>query len=172
MSKKSFLTGILSPDKTGRQMKEIAQAHKKAEKIIEKAVLKSEQLLQDTALVNNKWRAQIETKLGQVLDAIGPELKTLAAKQMSAVFADFSRQLQTILKEKQTMLDNEVNREMAKINQELQQYREERKKQIDAFLIERVDILAKQIVGQTISTKDHQELIMHAIEKAKKTGIF
>ncbi|MEK7498154.1 MAG: hypothetical protein AAB656_04535 [Patescibacteria group bacterium] len=60
---------------------------------------------------------------------------------------------------------------MAKVDAEVEAYKKSRMAKIDEEVKTRVLEISKQILGDTIDLKTHEELVIKALENAKRSGV-
>lgn len=58
------------------------------------------------------------------------------------------------------------------MKQELEEYKKERMKQTDALISKIIQKASQEILNKTIPLADHEALVLSALEKAKKEGVF
>lgn len=62
-----------------------------------------------------------------------------------------------------------LNEKAAKTEKEIENYKRERLKEIDRKIYRLVGQVAKKVIGRTIDLTNHEELVIEALEKAKKS---
>ena len=61
---------------------------------------------------------------------------------------------------------------LSEVNKKLDLYQQGRMKEIDAQIYQIVEQAAKNSVAKVVNVADHQELVMSALEQAKKDKFF
>lgn len=116
---------------------------------------------QDTVTTMTLNYNQNTEKLMQLLDE---ELKHRVEKLDKASIEQ--------IEESKKEVNAQIKKDLDKLNQELKKYGDEKFKQIDDKIYEIVSETAKNSVGKVINLTDHQELVMTALEQAKKDKFF
>lgn len=76
------------------------------------------------------------------------------------------------LEESKNMINNEMKKEIALMHSQVEKYTKEKYKQVDEKIYEIVTETAKNTVGRVINIVDHQQLVVNALEQAKKDKFF
>lgn len=92
------------------------------------------------------------------------EITEKAALAIEAVAVAQVKELVADLKE-QTLLTQE------KVEAELAEYKKAKMAEIDTLVKDKVLEISKQILGDSIDLKAHEELVIRALENAKRSGI-
>jgi hypothetical protein len=121
-------------------------------------------------------QAQLDAdKLRQVMDE---EMDKLAKEQLS----DYKETIQTISKDLEDEVKNEAL-EMEKVTakrmeedylvakKQLEEYRLAKYKQIEEEAVAALEEVGKRLVGQTLGFREHTDLIISALEKAKLQNV-
>lgn len=98
-----------------------------------------------TEVLNNELKKRIE------------ELTTIIAKQSEASNKIFT---------------NEIQKDLVVIKRDLASYSKTKFKEVDAKVYQIISETAKNTVGKVINMVDHQELVMTALDQAKKDKFF
>lgn len=59
-----------------------------------------------------------------------------------------------------------------KVNEQVNEYKKEKLKRVDKAINEIVISVAKIVIGRSLNIKEHNELVLRALEEAKKEGFF
>src|SRR3989344_3401354 len=59
-----------------------------------------------------------------------------------------------------------------KVNEQVNDYKKEKLKRVDKAINEIVILVAKIVIGRSLNIKEHNELVLRALEEAKKEGFF
>lgn len=76
------------------------------------------------------------------------------------------------IKEMSASLESQIQSSLEAAKVEIENYKKSRMESIDTELRRRVDEIAKGVIGESIDLKTHEELIIKAVEDAKRGGIF
>jgi F0F1-type ATP synthase membrane subunit b/b' len=177
------------------------EARDKALKIIQDANSKAEAMLTDAQLTKQSMKSTSETTLADIttaqrqqLDRVAKEVLATHQKMLDEVKADNVNIFRNISKdiEKQSMdevknfreiLEKEtigsekivaekIEKDYLQMKQELSLYKANKFKQLDSMVNQVLQSVAKQVIGKTLNLRDHQDLVIAALEKAKKEGVF
>lgn len=72
----------------------------------------------------------------------------------------------------QKIVEEKIEQEYATVQKELSVYKSEKLKEIDESIYKFLANVSKLVFGKVLSLEEHQELVMKALEEAKKEGIF
>jgi F0F1-type ATP synthase membrane subunit b/b' len=61
-----------------------------------------------------------------------------------------------------------LNQKMAQTEQDIENYKRERLKELDKKIYQTIGEIAKEIIGKTIDLSTHEKLVIRALEKAKR----
>ena len=151
--KKSFLKSFF-PGKKINTEKKIEKAEKKAEKILDKALDKGEELIFDAQKYSHTLSSQVEA---------------LMKKLEASYLAVFEKELQKNLGELTQKLERE---QLSTISTELKAYKETQMKHIDALVLEKVNQMAREVLGRSLLDREHEELVVAALKKAREQHVF
>ncbi len=109
-------------------------------------------------------KTEIQKKEKNLLTKIDKD----AAKTIDGIDAKVNTQVTQLIQNLQKNLDKELVDSKTAISE----YRESQKKEIDARILAEVQRLSKKIFSSTLTNEQHEEVIMKALEQAKKEGLF
>lgn len=95
-------------------------------------------------------------------------LSTTASKQSQELASYIKDQQESILKESQLLVANNL----AKVSGEIESYKASQLKKIDTSIHSIVSSVAKEVLGRTISLSEHEDLVKRALARAKKSRFF
>lgn len=128
-----------------------------AKKVEEQAAKRIEEVI--TKMTQNV-QGQIRGELDKLVDT---------AQKEAAELSDFVKKEQSIvLKESQLMVANIV----AKAEKDAEEYRQAQIDKLSTQVNSIVASAAREILGRSISTDEHENLVSQALEKAKKNKFF
>jgi F0F1-type ATP synthase membrane subunit b/b' len=173
-----------------RAQKIIDQAHQRSLEIVYKAEKKAQDLLLRVDAFDESAKSDLHQKITQASQQQAQEyldhLKDLE-KQVVSEFHTVSASLQKSVEEEigqfreQAMKDNaraagavqqEVGQEFAVAKKEIDQYRQDAMARIDAMASKVVEQVAREVLGRSLSSADHHQLVMKALEEAKRSHVF
>lgn len=179
----------------------LEQAHAQLLHVIEQAEKEAARLLNDAVTIKTETRHHLHDNLSSLTKEQKQTLSRIAQELLAShhrlledlrqdninresnitkhIAIDTKREVEAIqslvIKESHAVdhaLQKKATQEMEKIDQELQVYRAERLHSIEEEISNLVKMLTKNMLSKSLSQKDHQQLILEALEKAKKEGVF
>lgn len=190
----------LKADATKEQQKIISAAQKKAEEIVQNAVDASESILYETESFKNKVEKELKFALQDVSEKRKKDFDALLSdtfKEFKDQFTQLRSTYQTqtdvtskemiafvkaeldVLKEEsqsksqfvQQFMTDKLNAEFEKIQKELSVYKEQQMLAFQQQVKERVNEVSRTVLQGSISQEKQDELLMAALEKARKESI-
>lgn len=135
--------------------------------------------LLEQAELNDQLKTLLEKKLADILGPIEGMLKTKTEADLS----EFSKKLEKIFaataessQDQQKAMVREIQylvaNKFAKVQKELEEYRNSQLKKIDAQIYLIIFEASREVLGRSISRGEHEELVRKALERAKKDRFF
>lgn len=181
--------------------KVLNRAQEKAEALVEEAVIKSKEVLAETEVFKEDIEKNLRSVFEKAVDKNVRKLESQAESlsgDFEKMFKDIrSRYLEqtkdlldtlqvsgkkgideigTVVKEEtlgfQFDLDKKLAEEIAKVSQEVEAYKAEQLKTINESMSKIIAKVSQEVLGKTIPLSDHEDLVIEALEKAKKEGLF
>lgn len=128
---------------------EVSQLNKISLENQEKILKATENEIAEFQMVNSDVRKILTEGVESKLD----ELSENVAKKVSEI-------LQSV--------KNNLNQKMAESEKEIENYKQQKLKEIDQKIYQIIGEITKKITGKSIDLSTHEELVMEALEKAKK----
>jgi len=179
----------------------LGRAQAKAEALMEETVAKSQEILAETksfkkeieenlsaifekaAQTHAQKLAEEVASLNQSFRDLFEEMKVKYLNQTKTILNHLEvsgqkgvGELSEVVKEEtldfRSALEKKMNEEVAKAEKEIEAYRLEQLKNIDNSLVKILSRVSQEVLGKAISLADHEELIIEALERAKREGIF
>ena len=187
-------------DATKEQQKIILAAQKKAEEIVQNAVDASESILYDTEAFKNKVEKELKFVLKDVSEKRKKdfdELLTDAFKEFKDQFGTLrnayqtqtdatAKEMQSFVKAEldllktqsneksafiQSYIEEKMNGEFTKMQEELRLYKDQQMNAFQQQLKDRVNEVSRKVLQGSISQEKQDELLLAALESAKKDSI-
>lgn len=179
----------------------IKRAHQEATDLLDKTVTTSEQLLSQTKGTNEQLATdfdkilhkiaekqiqalnteaselkkgyqdkvmQMESTIDQNTRSMIQETETNLDKQMAA----FSQNLMTEASKSQQLMGEKTREMLAQVEVEVTEYKKGKLHAVDQQILQLIQKTYKDILGKSIPPEIHRELILEALEKSKKDGLF
>ncbi len=96
-------------------------------------------------------------KMFRELKAVSKEVEESASRKISEFYFD---------------IENLTKEKLIKLEKEIEEYKKEQIKKIDKEIYQILSQVAKEVLGKAIDISTHERLVIEALEKAKKEGIF
>ncbi len=152
-------------------------------KILEDATSEADQIITSAEYVNKNSTEEVNQALHVLVTDIEKEAVE-TAKEFTSSYSSSLKQLtgesltefQTIIKELVADLQRQTlefrQTMLPQLEKELEAYKENRMKQADELTMKIIQKASQDIFNKSISSDDHQKLVMDSLEKAKKEGVF
>lgn len=168
----------------------IRQAHQQARDIIKQASSQAKHILTDTQFIKSHAAKELDRDMAkeaaailqsyqealeQVTQEAVAEMKNAAnsINQVGTNEVDAYREsLKKELVVHKDALDKMVADEFAKARSEVEAYKKDQMGKVDKAVSKVVVTIVEKVLGRMISTEDHEELVLQALEQAKKDGLF
>jgi hypothetical protein len=155
----------------------------KERKILEDAAFASSQIIAGAKYVTSSSQEQLNQALQKMEGSIEHQANTSSqdlTKNYSASLQQVANQslteFQTIVRSLQIDLQKQTkdfgSTMLPTIEKELEEYKKMRLQQADRTITHVVQEVSQEILNKALSLDDHQQLLIEALEKAKKEGIF
>lgn len=166
------------------------KAQEEAKKIMDDARVKSQKLVQDAEGFSVEGTKRLQEALDWMLKdqtrAYTDELKAARKKteeqllsmagevnQMAATeLKVFANKLQQQTKFAQEEASKSIQQAYAQMGEELERYKKQRMERVDEIVKDMVMRVARDVMGDSLSTSEHETLVMKALEEAKKKNVF
>lgn len=136
------------------------------------AVAQAQKTIADKAdlMLSSYQAALTATQQEQMLrmEKINNEINTNAQALVTKFFEQMRQTILEVGSEKRDYME----RELVKINDELQIYKKEQLGKIESNIYEILARASESVIGQAVNFDLHQELIIKALEQAKREGVF
>lgn len=176
----------------------LENARRRSAGIIEEATQKAQEIINQSQSLNNDSRKMLDEALEtlikyqtssfekasqEFLEEYKKELNSLrnrtveiASNVSKDIEADTIREVDDYEKiiQKETMdsqkiVEGKIEEDYAKIQKEVSQYKDQMFKKIDEEIYGILESVSKEAIGKSIPLAQHEQLIIDALEKAKKT---
>lgn len=145
----------------------VEKAKKKADGVIEGAIEKSGEILEETEYFKNSLIDQANKTLE---DSAKENIKEFD-KQLDTLSTEAVDQMKQNLNSLEEVTKKKVEEAMVKVEAEIEQHKQNKLASIDTAVAEKVSALGLKLLGKSISLDDHDELVVKALEEAKKEGV-
>lgn len=155
-----------------QQEKSLLRAHEKAQKIIERASKKANQIL----IQSNFFHKSLKETLRQELkDAIEKSVETYQKELEIGIkksLIDLQEIIKKQLKENQEFLQNKTQEQWKMIEKDLNDYKQNKKLEISKIMEIEIRKLVTDTFIKAMPESMKEKLVFEALESAKKDGFF
>ena len=124
----------------------------------------SEEIVSSYKTLINRAEAELGNTLKQSLEA--------SSEQASKTADQFQGTLAKELARYQQAVDTRFNEWHAAAQKQIDEYKQESMKKIESSIYQIIVQVSQQVIGKSLDLQQHQDLVMHALEEAKKDGFF
>jgi hypothetical protein len=183
LRKKEKLIDKEKADADANFQKTVEDSLSKEKKLLEDAAFASNQIITETKYVTDSSKAALEEALQKMEHSLEDEAN-LSTKDFSKTYSASLQHIATqSLSEFQSIIhsmEQELQRQtndfsatmLPELQKELDSYRQMRLQQADRTINHVIQEVSQEILNKALSIEDHQQLLIEALEKAKKEGIF
>lgn len=177
------------------------EANSNSQEIIKKAIDRAERIILDAEIVKTDFLNKVHENLERVgeqgvrelkidsvsfdkkykdlFDGLKNEYLKHANSTLDSVekiadeeLEDFRKILRTETVESQEVISKKISEEFERAQKEIENYKTGRIDKIDKEISTVVSVISKDVLGKTITPREHEEIILEALENAKKDGLF
>lgn len=146
----------------------LRNASRKAEQIIEEAREKAKELIQKSETIGDSVKDKLIAELDNVSQAQADGLRSV----FSSVSKNFEQEAIAEIQKMRGSLESETKARVAEVQKEIEDYKAEELKKAEAEVREMVKKVSLQVLGKVISADEHTDLVIKALERAKKENVF
>ncbi len=179
----------------------VAQATAMADQIVANARITSERNLANTETLLKQMQDQLNQGIGQTLAESKLNIQTITRTNLEIYekqLLELNRELEqhslelkkrlldestkkideiadvvpNQLLEMKKEIDTKIEEKLSSVDAQVSDYREQKLKAVDSRIYQLLIEIAKKVVGRSIDPSSHEELVVRALEKAKKEGFF
>jgi len=182
--------GFLQADKVSGATELVDSARRKSLKLVQEANSKAQVILAQAGDISEESKTNIDRALQElaakqedILNQTSVELKDIglhtienAAKEIEkGVLAEVSQFEDIVHKEtveSEKLVEEKVNKDYQKVKEEIQKYRDEEMAKTDQSVFNVLKDVSTQVLGHALSMEEHRDLVLDALEEAKKRNLF
>jgi len=172
------------------RVKTLEEAKTQAKQIVSEAQTRSGQLITEAASFGNETRELLGKELQKLqavelgyyqkaledtkltaqtsLGSISKDVRQEVVKQIDAVRTSLTGEIQKVQMETRQMLSASYK----KMEEEIGVYKIERLKRVDEKVFEILKDVSTKAIGKSLSLEDHEDIVIKALEDAKKEHVF
>jgi vacuolar-type H+-ATPase subunit H len=161
----------------------VDEALSQERQILGDATTEADKIITGAQYINHNARQEIDAAIKVLVQDIQKEAATIT-NSFTSEYSSSLKQLtsqsltdfQSVMKQLQLDLQQQIKTFheslLPEVEKELESYKQTRMKAIDSGVVNIVQKASQEIFNRSLSLRDHQELLMQALEKAKKEGVF
>ena len=152
--------------------KQIEFLQTKFKESLEEIISKNSLMIESTSNNLIKYYQDTITTLTLNYNQNSEKLMQILNEELRKKIDELSNQNLKELSDSKNVVSTEVKKEIAIMQTQVEKYTKEKYKLIDEKVYEIISETAKNTVGKVINIVDHQQLVMTALEQAKKDKFF
>jgi hypothetical protein len=161
----------------------VDDALSKERKIITDAEEEADKIISDTKFISTTSKESLDNALKKLVtdiekesDISGKDIMSAYQNSLKEVTGASLHNFHSISKELEADLQKQIKEfneaQLGSMKKELESYKESQLKQTQEMVAKIVSQVSQDVLNKSISTDDHQKLIIESFEKAKKQGLF
>ena len=154
------------------QLTEIQNLENQFKQLLQELISKNKEVIQTTSDNLVKYYQDTVTTMTLNYNQNTEKLMQLLDQELKVRIEKLDQTTITHIEESRKEVNAQIRKDLEDLNKQLDKYSKERFKQLDEKIYEIVSETAKNSVGKVINLVDHQELVMSALEQAKKDKFF
>lgn len=112
------------------------------------------------------------SSLNQEVSVSAQEAKKEMIKEAQGKISEIGLAIETGLSELPNVIEAKINEQLSVNKKALEEYKQQKFKEVDAEIYQIISDIAKKAIGRSIDMSTHEELVMEALERAKKERMF
>lgn len=180
-----------------KSLEKLNSAHEKSSKIVAEAISQAEEIIQKAELLKDTrdkefskelielsriQKEALKTKLSELQSGFLEEISNLKEDDIN-LFQNITKDIEDVATSEiqkfekqlhdetiggQSIVEQKINDAFAKANFEIIEYKKEKIEKADKEVFDILQTIAKNLLHKELSYEDHKDLIMEALEDAKK----
>lgn len=164
-----------SVDESSRNIKISESFRKELENVlkneIQQTVLESKQIIQNETKDIIGASENVLALLNNQLQAFPAEIKKQISEVTLARIDELAQGYSKAMEDIPKVVEGRLEESITTTNAAIEQYKKQRITQVDAQIYQVIAAVAKKVMGKTINLADHEDMVMAALEKAKKENL-
>lgn len=153
-------------------LSEIENLENQFKSLLQELISKNKEMIQSTSNNLVKYYQDTVTTMTLNYNQNTEKLMQLLDAELKKRVENMDKAALNHIEEARAEVTATVKKDLEDLNKQLDKYSKERFKQLDDKIYEIVSETAKNSVGKVINLVDHQELVMTALDQAKKDKFF
>jgi vacuolar-type H+-ATPase subunit H len=163
--------------KSERETVEV-KSRQKAAKLVNDAREKAVTIVGEAKIDAQKWQEVLNQELDKLVQSEVGEYKQRIQSisnniedQVRSEAEDFKKVLEMETVDAQRVISEQMKEKYDTVEKQVEEYRQKKFKEIDEKAAEVLETAAKEVFGKLINLESHTDLIIAALEKAKKQNV-
>lgn len=153
-------------------LKQVEYLQNQFKNSLENIISKDSLMIENTTNAIVKYYQDTITAFTQNYNANTTRLMELLNEELAKKVADLSAAAAVQVDETKKVVTDEIRKEIREVQDRIDAYTIDKYKEVDEKVYQIISETAKNTVGKVINMVDHQELVMSALETAKKDRFF
>lgn len=151
---------------------QIETLEKQFKQLLQELISKNKEMIQSTSDNLIKYYQDTVTTMTLNYNQNTEKLMQLLDQELKKRVSELDKAAIDHIAEARKQVNEQIKKDLEELNKQLDKYSKERFVQVDEKIYEIVSETAKNSVGKVINLVDHQELVMTALDQAKKDKFF
>lgn len=164
-------------DKKAIKIKE--EADGQAREVLSKTLDKVKSVLMESRYLKQDLINDLDKNIRQVIQKEVGDLDKQSDQALLSIqqvakseIENLQEALQMKVLNSQDQVDKEIKEELSRVKKVIESYKEHKLKQVDDEVNKIILEVSEEVLGKALSSNQHQEIVMEALEKAKKAHFF
>src|SRR4030042_4913980 len=127
-----------------------------------------EQTIAESNKVFQNQSKDIISTYQTMFSVLNREVSSETKEKVSQLLPSLQKELEQIPR----MVEEKLSQEIARVDKEVETHKQQKIKQLDTQIYQIISEVAKNTIGRSVDMSTHEELVMEALEKAKKEKFF
>ncbi len=157
----------------------VKEAEAESQRLINEAKIHSQKIIQESTLLsedvkafqNENYQKMLETIKNEYIKMLSSISKDINA-QVSNEITKFLSSLQSEVLRSQEAVMATIQAEYKKVQEDLSAYKLEMEKKVDDSIFKVINTVSRRVIGKNLSIEEQEELVLQALNEAKRQNIF
>jgi len=145
-----------------------ARMRKRAGKLLEESRLKAQKIVTDAEIFTDEARSNFNDELIKALANISKNISDEALRDIDA----FRKTMLAETVRAKELIGRRVEAQFEQVESQVQAYKRQRLEKADQEVTKILAEISRKVLGKALSQDDHRELVIQALEEAKKKHVF
>ena len=141
---------------------------KRAEKLLEESRLKAQKIVTDAEIFTDEARSNFNDELIKTLANISKNISDEALRDIDA----FRKAMFVETVRAKELIGRRVEAQFEQVESQVQAYKRQRLEKADEEVTKMLAEISRKVLAKALSQDEHRELVIQALEEAKKKHVF